>query len=92
MLEQLDGGAEPSAPTADEIRSMSEAELRGLIDTYEMETQRLQESLMAQQALFIDNMGWEPLGADRSDNGTGIRLDALKRAAELGEDRVRSVV
>ena len=85
MLEQLDGGAEPSAPTADEIRSMSEAELRGLIDTYEMETQRLQESLMAQQALFIDNMGWEPLGADRSDNGTGIRLDALKRAAELGE-------
>lgn len=85
MLEQLDGAVSSDDPTTDQIRSMSEADLRGLIDTYEHANAQLQESLLAQQALFIDNMGWEPLGADRADNGTGIKLEPLKKAAELGE-------
>lgn len=85
MLEQLEGADSSDGPTTEDLSKMSEVELRGLIDTYEMATEQLQESLMAQQSLFLDNLGWEPLGADRDGNGKGLRLDALKRAAELGE-------
>ena len=85
-MEQLEGrGDFTPGPDEIDIKSLGEKELRGLIDTQEIMLEKLEESLLSQQALFIDNMGWEPLGADRSDNGTGISLDALKRAAELGE-------
>lgn len=85
-MEQLEGsGGYSPGPDEIDVKSLSEVELRGLIDTQEIMLEKLEESLLSQQALFIDNMGWEPLGADRSDNGTGISLDALKRAAELGE-------
>jgi hypothetical protein len=86
IVEQLEGsGGYSPGPDEINVKSLSEVELRGLIDTQEIMLEKLEESLLSQQALFIDNMGWEPLGADRSDNGTGITLDALKRAAELGE-------
>src|SRR5690625_7230453 len=62
---------------------MNEEELRGLIATYQHKVENFEESL-AQAALHVDNMGWDPLGgASRSE--TGLDLEHIKEVSSVAQ-------
>jgi len=65
------------------LRSMSEAELLGVIETYRHKAEMFEESL-AQAALHVDNMGWDPLGGARRSE-TGLDLDHVKNVSEVAQ-------
>src|SRR5690625_5042692 len=65
------------------ISQMNEEELRGLIATYQHKVENFEESL-AQAALHVDNMGWDPLGgASRSE--TGLDLEHIKEVSSVAQ-------
>ena len=65
------------------ISQMNEEELRGLIATYQHKVEYFEESL-AQAALHVDNMGWDPLGgASRSE--TGLDLEHIKEVSSVAQ-------
>src|SRR5690625_3066555 len=65
------------------ISQMNEEELRGLIATYQHKVEYFEQSL-AQAALHVDNMGWDPLGgASRSE--TGLDLEHIKEVSSVAQ-------
>lgn len=71
-------------PDAEKLHTFTETQLREFIGEQEHRVERLKESIMGEVALAIDNLGWTPLsGADRNDSG--LRLESVKRAADLNQ-------
>lgn len=65
------------------LAKLSEAELRGMVDSLEMKLERFEESYLGQLTLEIDNIGWKPLGAVQATE-TGLDLAHIKNQAEVG--------
>lgn len=76
-----------AASATDRLAGASEEQLREIAANAEDEAVRLRESMgyMAQMSLAYDNIGWQPMGQDAAGDGTGIKLSALKKAADLAQ-------
>lgn len=76
-----------AASATDRLAGASEEQLREIVANAEEEATRLRESMgyMAKMSLAYDNLGWQPMGEDAASDGTGIKLGALKKAADLGQ-------